>query len=214
MTASGGASPRRFAVEVYQNEYLPQGGDQVDAIVTVTAHGGPPAPDDGPVALRVWTPRHAEVVFVKQVAPGLRDLTGERRAAGERCGEYPTGAWDEGSRDYHLCVRVRPAGVGEEMLAARVSLVARGPAAPVLGQGLVRAVWTAEPPAPTLPGLRIPVGPEDPWAAGPEVDADEVATGTVRLEPPAAGPAGTAPEPGADDPARPGRPIRTVRVEK
>ena len=34
------------------------------------------------------------------------------------------------SRDYHLCVRVTPAAVGQEMLAARVSLVAATPSAP------------------------------------------------------------------------------------
>ena len=30
----------RFAVEVYQNEYLPEGGREVNAIVTVTSTGG------------------------------------------------------------------------------------------------------------------------------------------------------------------------------
>lgn len=30
----------RFAVEVYQNEFLPEGGRDVHAIVTVTATGG------------------------------------------------------------------------------------------------------------------------------------------------------------------------------
>lgn len=30
----------RFAVEVYQNEFLPEGGREVNAIVTVTATGG------------------------------------------------------------------------------------------------------------------------------------------------------------------------------
>jgi hypothetical protein len=40
-------------------------------------------------------------------------------------------------------VQVTPAGVGQEMLAARVSLVAAGPSGPeVLSQGLVRAIWT------------------------------------------------------------------------
>lgn len=30
----------QFAVEVYQNEYLPEGGRDVNAIVTVTSTGG------------------------------------------------------------------------------------------------------------------------------------------------------------------------------
>ncbi|MFD1150748.1 vWA domain-containing protein [Saccharothrix hoggarensis] len=93
------------------------------------------------VSLRLWTPEGASVRFLKQAAPGLVDLTGRRAEAGPRTGDYPTGAWAGGeSRDYHLGVRVRPAGVGERMLASRVSLV--GPAGEVLGQGRVLAVWT------------------------------------------------------------------------
>ncbi|GAA0222107.1 VWA domain-containing protein [Saccharothrix mutabilis subsp. mutabilis] len=93
------------------------------------------------VSLRLWTPEGAEVVFLKQAAPGLRDLTGRRAESGVRTGDYPTGAWAGGeSRDYHLCVRVRPAKVGDRMLAARASLVSAD--GDVLGQGRVLAVWT------------------------------------------------------------------------
>jgi von Willebrand factor type A C-terminal domain/von Willebrand factor type A domain len=96
------------------------------------------------VSLRVWTPQHASVRFMKQVAPTVEDLTARRTQSGPQAGDYPTGAWGASeSRDYHLCVRVTPAGIGQEMLAARVSLVAASPSGPeVLGQGLVRAVWT------------------------------------------------------------------------
>ena len=96
------------------------------------------------VSLRVWTPQHATVRFVKQVAPTVEDLTGRRTQSGPQAGDYPTGAWGVGdSRDYHLCVRVVPAAVGQEMLAARVSLVTATPSGPdVLGQVMVRAVWT------------------------------------------------------------------------
>lgn len=92
------------------------------------------------VALRVWMPRHAELKFVKQVAPTVDDLTGRRNQTGAQAGDYPTGAWASGeSRDYHVCVEVSSAAVGQEMLAARVSLVVDSQ---VQGQGLVRAVWT------------------------------------------------------------------------
>jgi hypothetical protein len=96
------------------------------------------------VALRVWTPQHATVRFVKQVAPTVEDLTGRRAPSGPQAGDYPTGAWGaQESRDYHVCVEVTPGAVGQEMLAARVSLVASSPSGPeVLGQGLVRAIWT------------------------------------------------------------------------
>ncbi|MFH9083074.1 VWA domain-containing protein [Streptomyces sp. NPDC017673] len=97
------------------------------------------------VSLRVWTPVGTAIRFVKQVAPAVDDLTGRRTEAGSRAGDYPTGSWGDESRDYHLCLTVPPAGLGQEMLAARVSLVVPQPdgTAQNLGaQGLVRAVWT------------------------------------------------------------------------
>ena len=98
------------------------------------------------VLLRVWTPQQAAVRFVKQVAPAIADLTGRRVQSGPQAGDYPTGAWAPGeSRDYHVGVQVSAAAVGQEMLAARVSLVASSPdGQQVLGQGLVRATWTED----------------------------------------------------------------------
>jgi len=96
------------------------------------------------VMLRVWTPQQAIAKFVKQVAPAIDDLTGRRSQSGPQVGDYPTGAWAPGeSRDYHVGVEVNVGGVGQEMLAARVSLVASLPSGQqVLGQGLIRATWT------------------------------------------------------------------------
>jgi hypothetical protein len=96
------------------------------------------------VSLRVWTPQRASVQFLRQLAPSMEDLTSRRAQVGPQAGDYPTGAWgDAESRDYHLCVRVTPAGVGQEMLAARVRLVTKSASGTqVLGEGLVRAVWT------------------------------------------------------------------------
>ncbi|MFI8517082.1 VWA domain-containing protein [Streptomyces sp. NPDC085481] len=97
------------------------------------------------VALRLWTPVGVEISFVKQVAPTVDDLTGRRTDAGPRAGDYPTGSWGDESRDYHVSVRVPQAAIGQEMLAARVSLIVPDPAGgtpTTLSQGLVRAVWT------------------------------------------------------------------------
>jgi VWA domain-containing protein len=97
------------------------------------------------VALRVWTPVGAVIRFVKQVAPTVEELTDRRTEAGPRASDYPTGSWGDESRDYHICVEVPAAAVGQEMLAARISLVIPQPegSAQNLGaQGLVRAVWT------------------------------------------------------------------------
>ncbi|MFE7841364.1 VWA domain-containing protein [Streptomyces sp. NPDC057474] len=97
------------------------------------------------VALRLWTPVGTQIKFVKQVAPTVEQLTDRRTEAGPRAGDYPTGSWGDESRDYHVCVEVPAASLGQEMLAARVSLVIPQPdgTAQNLGaQGLVKAVWT------------------------------------------------------------------------
>lgn len=94
------------------------------------------------VTLRVWTPQGAVVRFVKQVAPQVLDLTDAGSAAPvPQSRDYPTGSWGVESRDYHLCISVPPGRVGEEMLAARVGVVADGA---VCAKGLVRAIWTDE----------------------------------------------------------------------
>jgi hypothetical protein len=95
------------------------------------------------IALRVWTPQRATIRFVKQVAPMVEDLTTRRTQMAPQAGDYPTGAWGAESRDYYVCVDVEPGAVGQEMLAARVSVIANAASGPqIMGQGLVRAIWT------------------------------------------------------------------------
>ncbi|MFF5502268.1 VWA domain-containing protein [Streptomyces roseolus] len=97
------------------------------------------------VALRLWTPVGAELVFVRQVAPTVADLTARRTDSGPRSGDYPLGSWGDESRDYHVRVRVPANAVGQEMLAARASLIVPDPLggeARAVSQGLIRAVWT------------------------------------------------------------------------
>ncbi|MCL1839121.1 MAG: hypothetical protein FWG47_07430, partial [Propionibacteriaceae bacterium] len=54
---------------------------------------------------------------------------------------YPTGAWGDEERDYHVCVRLPAKSVGQEQLAARVQLAV---GQNVLTQGLVKAKWSAD----------------------------------------------------------------------
>ncbi len=89
--------------------------------------------------LRVWAPQGAEVMFVRQVAPEIADLTAKRAVVSELVGDYPTGAWGDESRDYHVAIRVPPKPVGTEQLAARVQIVVRDQ---VQASGLVRATWS------------------------------------------------------------------------
>ncbi|GLZ00648.1 VWA domain-containing protein [Actinoplanes sp. NBRC 103695] len=91
------------------------------------------------VQLKVWTPVNTTIRYVKQVEPSVVDLSGKRVEDGPRAGRYPLGAWGDESRDYHVSVQVNPGAAGDEMLAARVSVVEGDD---VHAQCLIRAVWT------------------------------------------------------------------------
>ena len=94
------------------------------------------------VALRVWTPQHATVQFVKQVAPAVGDLTGgvpsqaRRRAITRPAhGDQMRAAITTYASDVAPAGRAgnagRPRQPGRRLAAAEV-----------LGQGMVKAVWT------------------------------------------------------------------------
>jgi hypothetical protein len=147
-----------FSITVDQNRFLPEGGTDVHAVITVEARGvGAPsaaAADSvtramgntvSDVVLRVWTPQGARIGFVKQVLPSLEDLSGKRSEAGPQTGDYPIGAWGEDRRDYHLFVQVPASAIGQRMRAAWVKLVLPGrdgAADEVLAGANVLAEWT------------------------------------------------------------------------
>jgi von Willebrand factor type A C-terminal domain/von Willebrand factor type A domain len=89
--------------------------------------------------LRVWTPQGAQILFVRQVSPSVEDLTDRRVEVNPLTGGYPTGAWADESRDYHVGIRVAAKAIGQEQLAARVQLAI---GADVVTQGLVKATWS------------------------------------------------------------------------
>lgn len=93
------------------------------------------------VVLRLWTPQGATVGFVKQVAPAIVDLTDRATSVDALTADYPTGAWGDESRDYHVSVRVAAREAGDEVLAGRLSLVVDGQ---VVTQALIRAIWTED----------------------------------------------------------------------
>ena len=74
---------------------------------------------------------------------GVPDRGGPHRAAAsvvnDLTGGYPTGAWSDESRDYHVAIRLAAKAIGQEQLAARVQVVAGGE---VEAQGLVKAKWS------------------------------------------------------------------------
>lgn len=89
--------------------------------------------------LRVWAPQGARVMFVRQVSPTVEELTDRRVEVNALTGGYPTGAWSDESRDYHVSVRVAAKAIGQEQLAARVQLAIGDN---VAAQALVKATWS------------------------------------------------------------------------
>src|SRR5699024_1586346 len=64
--------------------------------------------------LRVWAPQGAQVQFVRQVSPQVEDLTNRAAQVNPLTKAYPTGAWGDEARDYHVQVRLAPKAVGQE----------------------------------------------------------------------------------------------------
>ena len=91
--------------------------------------------------LRVWAPQGAEVLFVRQVAPTVDDLSDRRTEVNALTSAYPTGSWGDEARDYHVAVRLAAKAVGQEQLAARVQLALGDE---VVAQGLVKAMWSGD----------------------------------------------------------------------
>jgi hypothetical protein len=89
--------------------------------------------------LRVWAPQGGQVLFVRQVSPQVDDLTGRRFQVNPLTAGFPTGAWGDETREYHVAVRLAARPIGSEQLAARVQLVVGDQ---LVAQGLVKALWS------------------------------------------------------------------------
>lgn len=118
--------------------------------------------------LRVWAPQGAQVLFVRQVAPTVEDLTARRTEVNALTGAYPTGSWGDETRDYHVAVRVASKPVGSEQLAARVQIAVDGQ---VLTSGLVKARWSDD------DALTARISPEVAHYTGQEELAEAIQEG-------------------------------------
>jgi hypothetical protein len=125
------------------------------------------------VGLRVWTPASSTIRFLKQAFPQVEDLTARRTEVSARIGDYPTGAWGAESRDYHLSVEVASGAVGDELLAARVSLVSHDQK---LAERLVLAKWTDD------VGLATKLNPQVAHYTGQEEMASLLRDGIAAME--------------------------------
>lgn len=96
-------------------------GLERDFAQTITAAAGRTLAN---VRLRLWTPKTAKLISVKQMSPDIAVLTDRAIPVDAQTSDYPTGAWSTESRDYYVAIEMSSAGdIGDEMLAARPSLV-------------------------------------------------------------------------------------------
>jgi hypothetical protein len=99
------------------------------------------------VRLRLWMPRNARLVAVRQAFPTEIDLTGKVRPVDQRSVDVPLGAWGEGTQDYFARFEVTPLGLGEQMLVCRPSIVWRDATSGDASSpgGNVTITWTDDP---------------------------------------------------------------------
>ncbi len=98
------------------------------------------------VRLRLWMPKNARLVSIKQAFPTEIDLTTQVVPVDQRAVDVPLGAWGEGTQDYFATFDVTPLAVGEQMLVCRPSVVWRDPGSgdQTLPGGNVTVTWTAD----------------------------------------------------------------------
>jgi hypothetical protein len=111
------------------------------------------------VRLRVWVPRGAQLLFLREVYPTVVDLTDRGDPAGPLTNSYPTGAWGEECRDYHLAVRfAEPRLAGTHQAVARVQITVNDEAQ---AHGLVTATWSDDVIGPCHPTVALYTGQSD-----------------------------------------------------
>lgn len=95
--------------------------------------------------LRLWSPKSARLLSVKQMSPEIVDLLALAQRVDDKTLDIPLGAWGVESRDYHVAIELEAAAEGEEMLACRPSvvLIENGVEVKSAGQPVV-ATWTAD----------------------------------------------------------------------
>lgn len=98
------------------------------------------------VRLRLWMPKNARLVAVKQAFPTEIDLMGKLVPVDQRAVDVPLGAWGAGTQDYFATFELTPLGVGDQMLVCRPSIAWRDPAAGEQSApgGNVTVTWTAD----------------------------------------------------------------------
>ena len=102
------------------------------------------------VRLRLHPAEWARPLFVKQLAPDVKDLTNRYTSPPDlaTARDYPTGAWQPGeSRDFHVGLEVTPGELNVPMRAALVSALLTEPSGTTreLGSEAIQVEWRVGP---------------------------------------------------------------------
>ena len=130
-----------FAVAAFHDPALAVGAERVEATVWIRAAGIAAA--GVAAALRVWTPAGCSVAALREIEPGSRDLLADGVLVDDRTVEFACGRWFDGVYEYELEIALPARSAGEEMLAARVGVVAGRELA---GQALIAVTWAERAP--------------------------------------------------------------------
>ncbi len=127
-----------FCVSATHQTHLLAGAScEVWALVRVSA---PDAGEQGVEAsLRLWTPSGATIVALRERSPVSRELHEHAVELDERTVEYAIGRWTDRVREYELGVALPAGAAGDDMLAARLTVVIDGEDA---GRAPIAITWT------------------------------------------------------------------------
>lgn len=186
-----------FAVAVFHDAALPAGARAVEAVVWIRSAGLGEAGVD--VALTVWTPAHAEVVGLREVVPATADRLADCARLDERTARIEGGRWVDGVHEFELVIALPERRPGDEMLAARVGVLADGEE---VAGALVAVRWTEAASAhAATPASGGAASAEDADASRPAANAPPDAAHAAAVPPADTAAARSAAGSGADDAA-------------
>jgi hypothetical protein len=197
-----------FAVAAFYDAALAPGADRVEAAVWVRAAGIEAG--GSAASLRIWIPAGCEIAALREVEPRSHDLLAHGARVDDRTIEVACGEWTDGVYEYELAIALPVRSAGDELLAARVGVIA---GEEVAGQALIPVTWTRVAPQgaagdpPTGASARPADDPPTGAAAQPADDPPTGATAQPADDPPsgaAAQPADDLPTGASAQPPRPG----------
>ncbi len=154
-----------FAVAAFYDPALPGGARALEAVVWIRAVDLDP--DGVDVALELWTPASVAVTALREVAPGQADRLEGCVRVDERTLRIDAGRWRDGVHEFELVVALPAGGPGDELLAARVAVLAAGER---VAAARVVVTWTEGAPDEAAPS---PSGAEP--TGGTDLDASRTA---------------------------------------